>query len=267
MAAFTAACVLAMWPAPVAAQCFARFHRGIDGTGIDKKRVIEAERNEAAIKTKLGTDNQKYLAAVFALADEYQQAYRYTEADEAYKRALTVEEKIFGPDHAELADDLCQLAQMYSFIGRSADAVALYQRELAIEQKTLRPDRAAQTEDRLAGAFMAAGRFAEAEQIYLRQSDLNGLLQFYESTGRYAEAELLLQQHLEADDTFVFKKLADLYQDMGQYAEAEQILRGMAANGEKKYAMLAYMNDPSEPRNPYPAYWAPFSVVGEGAGK
>jgi CHAT domain-containing protein/tetratricopeptide (TPR) repeat protein len=29
-------------------------------------------------------------------------------------------------------------------------------------------------------------------------------------------------------------------------------------------AMLAYMADPSEPRNAYPAYWGPFSVIGEG---
>lgn len=34
-----------------------------------------------------------------------------------------------------------------------------------------------------------------------------------------------------------------------------------------RQAMLAYLNDTSNPKNAYPAYWAPFSVIGEGAAR
>jgi CHAT domain-containing protein len=32
-------------------------------------------------------------------------------------------------------------------------------------------------------------------------------------------------------------------------------------------AMLAYMNDKGSPLNAYPAFWAPFSIIGEGAAR
>ena len=32
-------------------------------------------------------------------------------------------------------------------------------------------------------------------------------------------------------------------------------------------AMLAYLSDPSQPRNAYPAIWGPFSIIGEGAAR
>jgi CHAT domain-containing protein len=31
--------------------------------------------------------------------------------------------------------------------------------------------------------------------------------------------------------------------------------------------MLAYMSDKSSPLNAYPAFWAPFSIIGEGAAR
>jgi CHAT domain-containing protein len=32
-------------------------------------------------------------------------------------------------------------------------------------------------------------------------------------------------------------------------------------------AMLTYMNDKGSPLNAYPAFWAPFSIIGEGAAR
>jgi hypothetical protein len=32
-----------------------------------------------------------------------------------------------------------------------------------------------------------------------------------------------------------------------------------------RQAMLAYLDDASSPRNAYPAFWAPFALIGEGA--
>ena len=32
-------------------------------------------------------------------------------------------------------------------------------------------------------------------------------------------------------------------------------------------AMVAYLNDPSDSRNAYPAFWGPFEIVGEGAAR
>jgi CHAT domain-containing protein len=31
-----------------------------------------------------------------------------------------------------------------------------------------------------------------------------------------------------------------------------------------RQSMLAFMNDPSDPLNAYPALWAPFALVGDG---
>ena len=32
-----------------------------------------------------------------------------------------------------------------------------------------------------------------------------------------------------------------------------------------RWAMLAYLNDASSPKNAYPAFWGPFALIGEGA--
>ena len=42
---------------------------------------------------------------------------------------------------------------------------------------------------------------------------------------------------------------------------------GLGRAEAMRRAMLAYMNDTSQPRNAYPAIWGPFSIIGEGAAR
>ena len=48
---------------------------------------------------------------------------------------------------------------------------------------------------------------------------------------------------------------------------SQENLREALRGRVTKHPMLAYMNDAANPLNAYPALWAPFVVVGEGAGR
>ena len=41
----------------------------------------------------------------------------FGKAEAAYKRALAIREKVFGPDHAEFADSLYALGEFYRLTG------------------------------------------------------------------------------------------------------------------------------------------------------
>ena len=74
----------------------------------------------------------------------------------------------------------------------------------------------------------------------------------------YAGARALLVSHWAVDSAAATRLTTATF----DYLKADPTLGRAEA---LRRAMLAYMNDASNPRNGYPAFWAPFEIVGEGA--
>jgi tetratricopeptide (TPR) repeat protein len=128
------------------------------------------------------------------------------EATTIAERALEVGEKTFGPDNANVATSLDNLARLYGLQRRYAEAESLYKRSLTIREKALGPDHpdVATSLNNMAELYAAQGKYSEAESLYKRSlaiyekafgpdhpavaRSLNNLAQMYEQIGKKKEA-------------------------------------------------------------------------------
>jgi tetratricopeptide (TPR) repeat protein len=99
--------------------------------------LVEAQKLEAGAKARLGVAHPDYGSALYNLGLVYAAQGKYAQAEEAYKHALEIKEKVFGAEHPKVAWTLNNLAIVYVAQGKHAEAEVLYKRALAIRQKEL----------------------------------------------------------------------------------------------------------------------------------
>lgn len=142
-------------------------------------------------------------------AETQAQKGNYAEATVLAEKALKIQEAL-GPDRAETADALLNLAGYYHLLRKSADAEPLLKRALSINEKTLGPEheKCGRALNQLGLVNSSLGKYVTAGDFYKRAianqekalgkehprlgTTLTNYGQMYLTTGFYAQAEALL---------------------------------------------------------------------------
>ncbi len=232
-----------------------------------KGRFDPGKCYQAAIEMREKTEDKTqinflllYIYKISQLLDEYMALY--PSALLFYKRALTISEKAFGPDHPDVVVHLNNLAEFYCAWGKYAEAEPLYKRALTIFNETLpsHPD-VSMLLNNLAEIYHPWGRYAEAELLYMGalaieekffgpdnpkvSTPLSNLAELYKAQGKYVEAESLYKRALAIKEkafgsdnpnvATLLNNLAEFYHTWGKYAEAELLCKRAVAIREKSF--------------------------------
>ena len=195
----------------------------------DQERTLQLASQYLAAAKEQGEEPPKYARRLYDIAILYQDMNRLPEAEQLYRDALTIQEKVLGPDHPEVAVSLNNLASTYYLEGHYQAAEPLFLRSLHIQEKVFGADHPS------------------------TDSSLSNLALLYQAQGRYAEAEPLFQRSLANHEKALgpehptvgssLKNLALLYQAQGRYAEARPLLARCLAITEKQFGYSHFEAD------------------------
>lgn len=142
--AYTRAMALAERLGPGREMTLATLLHNIGGLEHARERYDRAEepaRRAWEIRRELlGENDPATLADAVAYAAVLDGLERWEESRPIYRRALTEYERIFGPEHYEIAATLHNLAAVEEATGNTAAAIKLTRRALRIKNKVLGPD-------------------------------------------------------------------------------------------------------------------------------
>ncbi len=187
---------------------------------------------------------------------------RYEQAEPLFQRALRIGQRVWEPEHPQVASTLCDLAYLYYELGQYQRAEPLFQRARSIWEHVLGPAHpvVARPLHGLGTIYWKQGKYDQGERAYQRACSileqalgpehpqvallLNGLALLAAEQGQDAQAERFYQQSLgirerqlgpEHPQTATsLDNLAYLYFGQGKYAEAEPLYQRALRIREKQ---------------------------------
>ncbi|GAB4212761.1 MAG: hypothetical protein OHK0022_49030 [Roseiflexaceae bacterium] len=172
----------------------------------------------------------------------------YGDALPLYERALSIWERVLGPDHPDTARSLNNLAELYRAQGEYERALPLYERALSIWERVLGPDHpdTAKSLNNLARLYWEQGEYEFALPLFeqtlaIRErilgpdhpdtaTSLNNLAELHRAQGEYERALPLYERALSIweqvlgpdhpDTARSLNNLAVLYANQGEYGRA-----------------------------------------------
>jgi CHAT domain-containing protein len=174
-----------------------------------------------------------------------------SDASEAtVKRTVLADYRVvYFATHGLVAGDVAGLAE-------PSLALTLPKQPTELDDGLLTASEVAQLKLNADWVVLSACNTAAADKPGAEAPSLSGLARAF----FYAGARALLVSHWSVDSEAATRLTTATFAIL----KADPKLGRAAALRE---AMLAYMNDKSSPLNAYPAFWAPFSTIGEGAAR
>jgi CHAT domain-containing protein/Tfp pilus assembly protein PilF len=178
---------------------------------------------------------------------------RYAEAIPILEQELSLDEKLLGPEHPDVAADLNNLAVTYRALGDYEKVLPLYKRALLIWEKALGQEHrnVATCLNNLANIYYILGDYQKALPLIKRSlsikrkklghehpsvaESLNTLASIYYDLGDYEKAEPLYKKALmirekalgleHPDVASTLSNLASIYHNLGDYEKAKPLCK------------------------------------------